>query len=474
MAREAINLGVPEKVGEKIRWRKTVKGNRWASPVYDSPSRRNESDAWQEFVAWRADLEQQIAATRTPEQQTLHHAVDLVEMDAEYADMNGKPDKARSTRQLADTIRGMIATKDQPTVAALLAEVLGSTTGERLATVSAARKTRQAKLSAEFVAEKFFEDQRIRARSKEISAGRYGVIRNGVNDFLKFFGRQTDMTSLNNDHVKDYWLSLLKRITKSKENPEPENNNTLADHWQVTKQFLDQISDEYEDIPKPSNLRSKIYKIKRTRREPDPFTKEEFQLIFDNASDKTKLYLILMLNMAAYQGDLAELTADEVDWKAGRIIRPRSKKTKLLASKGIVDEPMKINYLLWPETFRLLKEHGHRDGLVIRNKDGGQLVVSEIGDNDIETRNDNVRSAYVRVITKLKNQKLLPKKWKKTLKQLRKTGPNILDDESEKYGEFVDVLLDHSRVANLAYLKTGKAHKPFDDALAFIGKKFGF
>lgn len=451
------------------RWRKMVDGHRWNSKVYAEDSRRNRSDAWNDFLLWRDELEERMKAQRTPEEQALHQAVDFLDHDADYSEMTGSP-TAGTQRQLANMLRQMIGKQDQQAIAALLAELLGTDQDkrtDRLATVSVAKRKLQTDLMAETVADVFLKTHRQRARTGQITPGRFGKMRAGINRFLGWFGQKRDMRKMSEAIVTDYYNELLRLIED-----EDGNSTTLADDWGLFKQFVDQMSDENPEIPKPRNLRNKLYTIGRTRREPDPFTPQEFRLIYDNASDQTKLYLLLMLNCSFYQGDIAELKASEVDWKAGRIIRARSKKTKIMAKKSKTD-PIKINYRLWPETMRLLSEIGNRDGLVVLNENGGPVVVSKIKKDGVESRSDNVKSAYSRVVTKLKKQGLLAKNWNKQLKQLRKTGPNLLDDHDE-YSQFVDVMLDHSRVANLSYLKTGKPYAKFDKALLWVGKQFGF
>ena len=110
-----------------------------------------------------------------------------------------------------------------------------------------------------------------------------------------------------------------------------------------------------------------------------------------------------MLNCGMYQGDVAELMADEVDLASDRIVRVRSKKQKLLSKKS-KSSPIKLNWLLWDETVKLLKEQGKTKGLVFLNEDGNPLVRGAIGDDGNEDRQDNIRSANCRVIRKLKKK----------------------------------------------------------------------
>lgn len=466
----AIDLGTPEKVGDKVRWRKMFKGRRWNSSVYPEDSRRNRSAAWNEFLEWQSTAVEQINATRTPEENELEKAIELVAHEGKYWQMIGQHELATQRKKMVALLRTLLEDADHEAVRTGISKLkIDDDFSSRVAVSVESTKGKKTEFSAERVAEDFLKTHRLRAQSDEITAGRFGKMRSGINRFLNFFGKKNSMTELNEDTVKRYYRYLIELKNAGS------NSNTLADDLVLFRQFVDEVSDDTPEIPKPRNLRSRKYSIARTRSEPNPFTPAEFRLVFENASDRTKLYLLLMLNCSFYQGDLAEMKSSQIDWEEGRICRARSKKSKM-ANKNIgKHEPIKINYKLWPETFRLLKRFGQSDAeIALTNQDGGPLVHSFIGKDGNEKRKDCVRSAYNRVIRKLKNRKLLPESFKKSLKQLRKTGPDMLDQHAEKYSEFIDVMLDHSRVANRSYLKSGKAYKPFDEALEFVGKQFGF
>ena len=85
------------------------------------------------------------------------------------------------------------------------------------------------------------------------------------------------------------------------------------------------------------------------------FTPKEITTLLDEATERTRLYALLMLNTGMTGKDISDLDPKEVDWQQGRIIRKRSK-TKREKSVPVV------NYKLWPETFRLLKKYGNRKG----------------------------------------------------------------------------------------------------------------
>ncbi len=86
------------------------------------------------------------------------------------------------------------------------------------------------------------------------------------------------------------------------------------------------------------------------------------------------------------------------------------------------------------------------------------------------TRNDAIRSAYRRLIDKLKRHGKLPKAWNKTLKEFRKTGANILE-KSKDHGMFYELYLDHASVARQNYLVSGEPVPAFDAAIQWVGKQ---
>ena len=170
-----------------------------------------------------------------------------------------------------------------------------------------------------------------------------------------------------------------------------------------------------------------------------------------------------MLNCAMYQGDIADLNHKEIDWEKGRIIRPRTKTARqaLTTGKG---EPYRCNWALWSTTWKLFQQHANREGICLLSNDGNPLIV-----NQTNARTDTIRSAYVRLVKKLKNRKLLSADWNKTLKQFRKTGANLIQS-SELHGQSYSMYLNHS-VAKQSYLTSGKPVPTFDAAIRWLGEQ---
>lgn len=262
--------------------------------------------------------------------------------------------------------------------------------------------------------------------------------------------------------VSGYYQFQLSRIT------EGANRNSCSKHMAIFNLFVDFCAQEVAAFKKPNNLRSRQYRLSQAGSDVAVFTNHEVSLLLRSCNSRMKLYMLLMLNCAMYQGDVASITVDDVDWENGRIIVARSKKEKL--SDG---PTVKCNWILWDETWKLLQDLGNRDGLVLTNVNGKPLLVNGIDKNGKPTKTDNIRTIFARLVTKLKNQGALPERWHKSLKHWRKTGCNIIE-KSIDHAEFYALYLNHGTVAKRHYLVSGQPVPRFDAAVKWLGEQFGF
>ena len=234
----------------------------------------------------------------------------------------------------------------------------------------------------------------------------------------------------------------------------------MANYLKLWKTFVDEPAADIPEISVPSNLRSRRYVVKAANPQIVTFETGEVAAILEQASDRLELYLLLMLNCGMTQQDIADLQASEVDFEAGRIIRRRSKEA---------NAPL-VNWLLWDRTAEMLAEQGYQDGNVLRKVDGGPLVESGIQEDGREFRRDAIVSNWRHLVAKCKRRELLAADWHKTLKDFRKTGATVIERSPD--AEFVDMFLDHSRVARQHYLK-GQVVPKFDRAVVWLGEQFG-
>lgn len=487
MAREKQRLGV-ERAGTGWRYRKMYGGKTWTSKVYPSLTRQTKAEAWQNFVEFR----QRHSVAQRPGLLSFFKP-DGVTLDEEAIKASGLPARAVSReviRQLcvaayksfADLV-SHAGDHEGSEEALSKARFLESdetmslsdlfTTYQHISTFPAWKITahslprirgrRDASLNAKVLADEYVESYRDKAKREQGSHGQYGLVKRGLTVFTDWFGSNRSMETFDQQEWKRFSESLKKRCDSK------EFSSTTAHNYQkVVASFLRHLGSEITELAtfRTLNLSSSVHQISPERKEPVTFTPDEVKALLDNSCERTRLYLLLMLNCAMYQQDISDLMASEIDFANGRIIRPRSKTKKANKTNRV---PFRFNWLLWPTTSDLLSTLAKRDGVALPNKEGNRLVT-----HAEKSRRDTVRSAYRRVVDKLKRRKILPKEWNKTLKMLRKTGTNIIaacpdPDTSTFYNQY----LNHSTVAQNHYLAGGKPHAKFDEAVRYIGEQLG-
>ena len=192
------------------------------------------------------------------------------------------------------------------------------------------------------------------------------------------------------------------------------------------------------------------------------------QLLLQHASERTRLYLLLMLNTGMQQKDISDLRHDEVDWTTGRIIRKRSK----TAHAG--EQVPVVNYLLFKQTFELLKQH-RSDGpvRVLVNEKGQPLKSEQIRLDGKLVKRDNIKSAFDRLLNKLTKQTVTDKAAISavTLKLFRKTSSSKLAEHAT-YGRFSQFFLGQAptSVADKHYVQPPQ--KLFDKAIRWLEREY--
>lgn len=301
----------------------------------------------------------------------------------------------------------------------------------------------------------FLEQQIERAERGEISRGRYDVLRCGLADFERAIGGETALAEVNAATLVGYHRRIMAEVAGKSI-----SDRTAGDRMQSVKQFLRWAFElgTLETLPRNLLANSKTLSIKKRPRAVEVLPLDHIGKLLAAANERTKLYLLLMLNCGMYPVDIAELRQSEVNWKAGRIIRKRTK------TKDHKDVPT-VNYKLWPETFSLLKACRSKDSeRALTNEKGGPLRIEKISGDRKAQRSDAIKSSYSRLCRKLKLP-CLP------LKRFRKTAASKLA-EIDAYRSMVAYYLGHapSNMAEQSYIKP--EDEPFDRALDWLGEQF--
>lgn len=291
-----------------------------------------------------------------------------------------------------------------------------------------------------------------------LSAGRWDGYSRTIKHFSKWIGEDSSIVLVTAQRLEEYYGWVSSQIVEGKWTPATANGVFMS-----ARQFIRWMA-ELGLIPLPGNIQSRRFRFGSGATAIETFTDEEIKTLLMSATERTKLYLLLMLNCGMYQNDIAELSVDEVNWKAGTITRKRSK------TRGRKDAPT-VCYKMWPETLRLLK--AHRAEEAVSNKSGGTRVLLTSDDKPLvfaavkagkHTGYDAIQSAYFRLQEK--------SGVKKPLKSLRKTSASKLGSHSE-YGAYVQHFLAHTPkgMTDRHYVKPNQAK--FDEALDWLRKQFG-
>ena len=290
----------------------------------------------------------------------------------------------------------------------------------------------------------------------DVSLGRYVGVRLHVQHFQDWLGRDTNVKEINGDALSRYFSHVLENV-KAK----TWSRTTAGNYLSTVKSFIRWLwqTERIAALPRIMDAKSKLLNISSSTSQIVVFTKDEIIELVTNASDRTKLYVLLMLNCGMTQKDISDLRQNEVDWELGRITRKRSKTTK---HKGV---PV-VSYLLWPETIRLLRQErdDSTSDRVLANANGSPIWSDSIGEDGKYKKNDNVKNAFERLRTKLEI--------KKSLKSLKKTSATLLRG-NEKYQGLDDLFLGHAPQSMSDKHYTQIPQALLDQAIQWLGAELG-
>ena len=246
-----------------------------------------------------------------------------------------------------------------------------------------------AKLTVEDFGEKYLQSCFTRYERGDISATWFEKIRISVCHFVEYLQTDLPLSKLNEmllDDYRNYTLSLpISAATDKSISPWTAKSRLdivkLMIKWGYQMALIDTLPrnlDQYSriTIPEPTVNR---------------FSREEINVLYSAASERTKMFMLLGLNCGMGQADISSLRVSEVQMSNKRIVRKRTK-------TGVHCE-----FALWPLTVQMLKKHGNLDGepndRVFLSKSGHPLVREYFIDDKFK-RTDAIRSAFFRLMKK--------------------------------------------------------------------------
>jgi integrase len=295
-----------------------------------------------------------------------------------------------------------------------------------------------------------------RANAGDMSQGNRYARQLHLHYFRDWLGRDTDVREIDGPSLVGYHAHLVEKVTAG------EWTRTTARHYLVTvKAFVRWLwqMEKIASLPRVMDEKAKLLTISTPPSRIIVFTISEVSSLLKSASDRTKLYILLMLDCGMTQKDVADLRQSEMDWAGGRIIRKRSK-------TGDYETVPELNYLLWPETLRLLvQERAPKSSDRALLNGGGNPIWNElITPEGKYQKTDNVKNAFDRLRKQLGINK--------PLKSLKKTSASLLCD-NEKYQGLQSIFLGHAPQSMSDRHYTQVPQRLLDQALCWLATQYG-
>ncbi|MAX37934.1 MAG: hypothetical protein CME33_15370 [Gimesia sp.] len=287
--------------------------------------------------------------------------------------------------------------------------------------------------------------------------------------FRNWIGDDSLMIDITTETIKNYYMFLLQQPFNNKGNYFNYAKSFIRYCWREDACKLENLPKNIDDRNlsfRATQNKKKKHEIKRDKL----WTKEDFKKIFDKNKplpQRYQCYLMLMLNCGFTQIDLEHLKRDEIDLDTGRIVRVRTKAENY-------DNPPMVNYKLWDTTIELLKKEmercKHTDNALCAYRQAriiNEHIVIENGKTIIK-RNDNLSRNWQDIRAEYGFDG-------KLLKYIRKTGSTSISMQYSERLEQMYLGQTHVTVSDKHYnIVEGEPHPLLDEAVAWLGKQFGF
>ena len=311
---------------------------------------------------------------------------------------------------------------------------------------------RPAESLTDTVAASYLKRKKILVENGELSHGRYERMRISLDFFRKWFGNRT-IHAITPVTLLDFHTHLIELVgarTYARE--------TAKQFMTDAKQFIRYIGDVYDDYHIPRNLGSRGLNVKVEQKEVAAFTPAEIKAILKKCpTERTRLFVLLALNMGMTQWDISTIYRFQLDYKTGYLTRKRGK-TKWHPSVPTV------KYKLWKPMLRLLKKFDSGGDVVLLNEAGTPLVRYKFRDDGKSLRIDAIGGKLTQVANTVAKGK--------HFKHLRKTGATLLASHP-RYFFCSWQYLGHSArtIAERHYIAPDQPL--FDESISWLGKQFG-
>jgi integrase len=306
-------------------------------------------------------------------------------------------------------------------------------------------------------ADAWLKHQQAKVEAGTLKAARYRNDRVCLAHFRTYLGESADVSTIDDARLYDFYLHCRGKMHARRKDPAAGWSSAYArDVFSVGKAWVHWLW-ERDAIELPKNFR-RPFKFGSPAKAVKTWSMEEYKSVVAAASGKLKLALLLMANCGMTQVDVSELKAEEVSLVEGRIIRKRRK------TEDHENVPV-VNYVLWPSTLALLREHHSGTERVLLTETGIAFVRKELVKGKPGTT-DSFASRFKRLQRRLK--------FYKPMKLIRKTAATLLEKEKE-HRPFSTLFLGHSpkSIKERHYIDPSAAQDQFDQAVLWLGVQLG-
>ena len=314
--------------------------------------------------------------------------------------------------------------------------------------------TRDVSLRAQV--EEFIAQKEQEAAAGRLSAGRVYAIQLHLSHFQSWMGQDIPVTDIDSTGLRKYHACLVDKATG-----DAWSTTTARSYIVSVKAFIRWLwqVEAIASLPRVLDGKSDVLNITATISAAVVYTTDEIKLVLSQTQERTKLFVLLMLNCGMTQKDISDLLKREIDWENGRIVRKRS---KTASAKNVPT----VSYLLWPETLRLLKAH-HDNGngeYALLNSNNMPLWTEHYHENGKYRKTDNIKNAFDRLKARTSISK--------PLKAFKKSSASKLRD-SEKYNGVEDLFLGHApqKMSDKHYTTTPQ--RLLDSAICWLAAEYG-
>jgi hypothetical protein len=174
-------------------------------------------------------------------------------------------------------------------------------------------------------ADAWMDNQYLDVRTGEMTPRRWTCVKSHLERFLSFVGSKADVKTITDSKLDAFEQHLKKQVGAQVSGGEGISSKYANEVFATSRRWVRKwVYGTQKLIPLPENI-SKRVSFGHSAKPIITWRVDEVHMVLGEASERMRLFLLLMLNCGFTQKDISDLQDGEVDWTTGRITRKRSK-----------------------------------------------------------------------------------------------------------------------------------------------------